>query len=278
MPLPTTSEVHKLNPLNLLTDEEHDSLFANARSINGLLKWAPDNSFVRTEGGLTCKACSSTLMYDFSNEKESFTAENMTAAFRQLKYDMKRHIKSITHEKLSLAMKEREEEESKLKKHGKQIAINCASVAYMTYKLDASYSSYENIITEFYNSGASVGQKNHSKEFPRLFLPHVYTSLAKAISSFIMNEGVPIGIVADKMTVNHRTRHIIGLRVPIFDINNDKLFENIYLEHHFCNDVSGRSLSKSIIDTLKKFGLNLSYIREQLVGLAVDGQYIQLWE
>lgn len=221
--------MQSFDAINLLTDEEHDNLFTSARTIDGLLKWAPDNTFVRTEGGLMCKAYSSTLSYDFTNEKDSFTCENMTDCFRLLKYDLKRHIKSATHEKQSLAMKEREEEELKLKEYGKQIAINCASAAYMTYKLDSSYSSYENIITEFCNSGASVGQKNHSKEFPRLFLPHVYSSLAKTICSYIMNEGVPIGIVADKMTVNHRTRHIIGLRVPIFDINNHKLFENIYL-------------------------------------------------
>ena len=60
------------------------------------------------------------------------------------------------------------EEELRLKENGKQIAINCASVAYMNYKSDTSYSSYESIITEFYYKGASIGQKNHSKEFARL--------------------------------------------------------------------------------------------------------------
>ena len=200
----------------------------------------------------------------------------MTDNFRLLKYDMKRHIKSATHEKQSLEMKKREEEELRLKENGKQIAINCASAAYMSYKLDTSYSSYENIITKFYKSGASVGQKYHSKESARLYLPHVYTSLAKTISCYIMNEGLPIGIVADKMTVNHRTHQIIGLRVPIFDLKNPYLFENIYLEHQYCNDVSGRGLSNSIIETLKKFGLSLPYIREHLVGFAVDGQYIRL--
>ena len=69
--------------------------------------------------------------------------------------------------------KESEEEKLKLKENGKQISINCASEAYMSHKLDASYSNYENIITEFYNSGASMGQKNHSKEFARLYLLHM---------------------------------------------------------------------------------------------------------
>lgn len=35
-------------------------------------------------------------------------------------------------------------------------------------------------------------------------------------------------------------------------------------------------MSDSILNTLKKFGINLTYLRKNLVGLAVDGQYVQL--
>lgn len=85
-----------------------------------------------------------------------------------------------------------------------------------------------------------------------------------------------MGIVADKITVNHRSRHIVGLRIPIFDINAKNLFHSIYLEHNFVNDFSGKGLSSSILNTLGKFGLDAQYVRQHLAGLAVDGQYIKL--
>ncbi|GBN17062.1 hypothetical protein AVEN_63808-1 [Araneus ventricosus] len=78
------------------------------------------------------------------------------------------------------------------------------------------------------------------------------------------------------MTVNRRSRHIVGLRIPIFDINTNNLFHSIYLEHNFVNDISGKGLSSSILKTLLKFGLDAQYVREHLAGIAVDGQYIKL--
>lgn len=42
-PFPTTSGILKSDSKDLLTDEGRDNLFANARSVDGLLKWAPNN-------------------------------------------------------------------------------------------------------------------------------------------------------------------------------------------------------------------------------------------
>lgn len=128
MPLPTTSKVQKLDALNLLTDEVHGTLFVNTRIIDGLLKWAPNNTFIRTDGDLTCKACSLTLMCDFNNEKDLFIYENMTATFRQLKYDMKRHIKIHYTWKTIFSNERKEGRKIKIKKVWKTLAINNASV------------------------------------------------------------------------------------------------------------------------------------------------------
>ncbi|GBM01691.1 hypothetical protein AVEN_271942-1 [Araneus ventricosus] len=118
-----------------------------------------------------------------------------------------------------------------------------------------------------------TGTKNHSKEFPRLYLPYVHSVLLKEIATFITSADLPVGKVADKITVNHRSRHIVGLRIPVFDINTNNLFHSIYLEHNFVNDFSGEGLSYSILKALLKFGLDAQYVREHLT---VDGQYIKL--
>lgn len=102
--------------------------------------------------------------------------------------------------------------------------------------------NYESVIAQFHNCGVFVGQKNYSKEFADCSLPQVYLVLLKNIASYICNEDLPIGIVADKMTVNHRTHHIVVIRIQIYYINHTTLFTSIYLEHHFCKDVTGKGL------------------------------------
>lgn len=48
------------------------------------------------------------------------------------------------------------------------------------------------------------------------------------------------------------------------------------MEHNFVTDYSGKGLCKSILDTLAKFGFDASYVRNNLAGMAIDGQYIKL--
>lgn len=62
-----------------------------------------------------------------------------------------------------------------------------------------------------------MGIKNHSKEFARNFLSHVHNILKSGSYKFYKIENdLTIGFLADKTTVNHRTRHIIGIRISIF--------------------------------------------------------------
>lgn len=256
-----------------LTPEEKLDLITSARSIDSLLRWA--HYFVRSDFGILCTTCGTVLQYDFNNG-HYFTDSAMPDSFRHLKYDLKRHILSDTHkESVKVFQKQKLNDELSFKE-GKENALNCASAAYLTYKLNTSYKSYESVITELHNSGSSVGCSNHSKEFCRLFLPHVHSVLKKEIASYIIDNDLPVGIFADKITLNHRSRHIVGMRVPIFDISSERLFNCIYLEHNFVPDFTGKGLTGSILNTCKKFCFDTSFLRNNLVGMAFDGQYIIL--
>lgn len=257
----------------ILTDQERGDLLSNARSIERLIKWS--GCFMRCDDGLLCKYCGTSLFYDYSNG-DSFTDDILPSPFRHLKYDLKRHLQSDKHLSNSKNYNGEQEKCVQLEKLGKESALNCANAAYFTYKMDMSYESYESLICLLHNSNCGIGVKNHSKEFPRLFLPVVHSVLHKEIASFIISNDLPVGVMADKVTVNHRSRHIIGLRVPFFDINSKNLYHSVYLEHNFVNDFTGKGLASSMLGTLDKFGFNLPFLRKNLVGLAVDGQYIKL--
>lgn len=256
-----------------LTFEEKLDLITASRSIDNLLKWA--HFFVKSEYGILCSVCGTVLQYDYNNG-ENFTESAMPDSFRHLKYDLKRHILSGMHKESVNKHEEKELVEELLSKEGKANALNCASAAYLTYKLNNSYKAYESIIATLHSTGSNVGVSNHSKEFPRLFLPHVHSVLKKEISSFIIDNELPVGIFADKITINHRSRHIVGLRVPVFDVTNPNLFNCIYLEHNFVKDYTGKGLTTSILNTCNKFGFDALFLRNSLVGMAFDGQYIQL--
>ena len=90
----------------------------------------------------------------------------------------------------------------------------------MSYKLGLSYATYENLITEIHTSGGNIGQKNHSKEFSQNLLGPMYEVLRNSIVSFVTDNKLPSGLLADKITAKHGTHHIIGIRVAIWDVNS----------------------------------------------------------
>ena len=161
-------------------------------------------------------------------------------------------------------------------KAGKLNTLNCANASYFIYKKNLSYGLYEDLVYIMNNSGCDIGTKNHSKEFPRTYLQFVHFVLMKEISRFIPSTNLSLGIIADKITINCRSRHI-GLRVPIFDVNIKNLFQSIKKEHNFVTDFTGKGLSSSILNTLSKFGFETQYVRNHLVGLAVDGRVDKIW-
>ena len=75
--------------------------------------------------------------------------------------------------------------------------------AYLAYKHGLSYSFYEHFMTEIYMSGGNVALKNHSKEFSRNFLGPMYNLLRNPVVSFVTENNLPFGLLADKMAATH---------------------------------------------------------------------------
>ena len=153
-------------------------------------------------------------------------------------------------------------EKQSLLKNAKNAAINCASAAYFGYKFGVPNTFYEHVVSEIYSSGGNVGLKNHSKEFSRKFATPMYDVLRKSFISYITDNHFPFGLIADKMTAKHRKRHIIGVRVPIWDINNSKINRDIYIRHSAIGFGSGESMVDHLLTNLQAFGIPLPYIRE----------------
>ena len=134
--------------------------------------------------------------------------------------------------------------EQELLDSGKKCGINCASAAYTCFYFAESKLSYEHHVADIFTAGGLVGSKNHSKNFSAFFLPHLYDVLRSSVSSFVTDNNLPFGLLADKISC--------------------------------ISDVTGKGITDHLIDTLDSFGLDRIYQRQNLVGCAMDGQYINL--
>ena len=88
-----------------------------------------------------------------------------------------------------------------------------------------------------------------------------------------MENKLPFGLLADKMTARHRKRHIIGIRVPIWDLNNSNINRDVYIRHSAVGYGSGEAIVDHLLSNLESFGFQIPYVRRHLIGMAMDGQY-----
>ena len=70
------------------------------------------------------------------------------------------------------------------------------------------------------------------------------------IKNFVIKNNLPFGVMADKMTSKHLTRHMVGIRLPIWDVRTSYLTKDLYLQCSPINDVTGLGLTNHVVGTL----------------------------
>ena len=260
---------------SVFSTERALDLVSNCCSIDIILSLLPFFNVTNdiNEEGLRCTICETTLKYDFKLGVDFDASDMLPSQFSHLKTSVKRHIQSSHHINTAVAKEKETAEQARLMKQAKEAAVNCASAAYFTLKSGMPYKSYEQVVTEIHSAGGSVGAKNHSKEFPRLFLPPIYNVLRGSFASYITEHRLPFGILADKMSAKHLKRHIMEIRVPIWDLNNSAINRDVYIRHSAIGYGSGEAVTDHLLENMTAFGFEMRYVRKHLIGMAMDGQY-----
>ena len=78
------------------------------------------------------------------------------------------------------------------------------------------------------------------------------------------------------MISKHLTRHMVGIRIPIWDICSSFLVIYLYIQCSPIKDVTDLGVTEHVIETFESYGTDRSYQRDNLSGCAMDGQYIHL--
>ena len=271
----TASANSKSSNSDLVEQDERILLITYSRSLRSILKFL--DNWTLSEDGLKCVTCGIIVKYDHLSEGTDFDKDDiLPRSFCNFKKGIIRHLQGDSHIKSLNSFQNAQAREKELLDVGKQCGINCASAAYTCIYFAESKQSYEHHIVDIYSSGGLVGTKNHSKNFPSLFLPHIYDVVRSNVSNYVTSNILPFGLIADKMTTKHLTRHMVGIRVPIWDIRYPFLAKDIYVQCSCINDVTGKGIASHLIETLESFGIDRIYQRENLAGCAMDGQYIKL--
>ena len=215
----------KASSIQGLDNEKTDILLKHARSIESILN-VVNGDFILIDEGLKCLCCDTIFHYDYLNLGDDFGTElTMPREFCNLKHHISRHLSNENH----LLAKQKEAEKKKQLEYAKDCGLSCASAAYTGFYFSESEKSFEYHLADMFNCGGSIGSKNHSFNFPHKFRPHVYATIRSSVSNYITMNNLPFGLLADKMTSKHLTRHMVGIRIPVWDINYTNINKDIYV-------------------------------------------------
>ena len=87
---------------------------------------------------------------------------------------------------------------------------------------------------------------------------------------FVTDNKLLFGLLADKMTAKQCKCHIIGICVPILDVNSPHINRDIYIRHSAVCYSSGKEIVKHLLHNFESFGLPIPYTRKYLIGMAMN--------
>ena len=239
-------------------------LIIGAKSVEQL-KFFTKKYFNFYDGQFTCIICGTIYKHDASGSVQ----------WSNFKGYLKRHLISPMHAKNVEIVKNSEQKNREELAEAKNYAMSCAKTAYLCFKDNIPYDSYPYMLQLIHSSGGNVGHQQHSRTFAAKFLPIVSNIIRETKSDDVKKK--LFEITADKITTHRRTRHIFGIRISqLNNITSEICAEDVYVSHSVVADVTSPGLAKHIIDCLEMFGINRVHTRENLIGMAFDGQYINM--
>eukprot|EP00794_Sanderia_malayensis_P004949 gene4949-5598_t len=201
-------------------------------------------------------------------------------ALRRLKAHLVEHVcESATHKFIAEEENLRKIREKENASRLYNVGMRIARIRYNGILQYRSYLDFEKDLLLAHLNGMDIGDINHSADFGKSLTNDIHTIIKNRIKinldSPLESTGKkrPVALIADKITPNKRTGHIMGLVVPIPEnsLSSDFLV-SIMLGSSVVKEHDAIGLATSMLKEFREFGATDS----QLEGVAVDGQYIKL--
>ena len=219
------------------------------------------------------------FQYDFAaHNTMSEIMSSQARPFLNLKKSIARHISdSQTHSNLK-EKKERDIKEAKAREaRNHEIGLHLFRLRYLGIKQGDSYLNFKNSLLTAHLNKVDIGDINNSFHFARDITKHIKKAMESKFADSLSvvlegtNEKRPVGIVADKITPNKRTGHIIGLIVPTPENPMTESFlVPVLLATPPVKDHTALGLAEQVKGVVTGAGV----VDGQEQGGGVDGQYI----
>ena len=205
------------------------------------------------------------------NEEDEHTKQ--TRKFLNLKGSIRKHFKTIPHNKNWEAWKAADDEKKAIVKRSYDVGMRIARICYVEYKEGNSKRHFETEILKAVLNGVDMGDINHSDQFVRKFRPFVRREIHEKTKQFLNSRLEQTGfypamnISADKGTNVHRSRQFTTAKccVP----NSPNLINSIFLGEPVVKHHDGPGVTESIKHETDKFAIK----PEQIEGASFDGAY-----
>ena len=155
----------------------------------------------------------------FKYEKQTgmrFTSdENLPDQFRNLKNNVKRHIKQSTTHIKNIQSQIEKQKEVKAKTKNYEAEMNLGRLCYKLYVKGRPFSEFEEDVLILNQANVNVGNLNHPRKFCPAFLPHVSKEVQSRLKQFSTSKlpqtghRPPLALSADKATYKHRSRQFL---------------------------------------------------------------------
>lgn len=200
---------------------------------------------------------------------------NLSMHFRNLKKNVKRHIKSDLHTDQWNLWEAAEKKKEKQRTRNQEVGLRVARTALANYQKGRSRTDFEDQILLQVTNGLEMGVLNNSFNFCQKFRKYVYQEVQIMVEKFLSTRTTETGfypalnIQCDKATSSRRSMQFTSCVCVL--ANSDVLLANMFLGHPIVKDGTAEGVTQLLCDELEKNKIK----PEQVEGLSVDGQYIK---
>jgi len=192
----------------------------------------------------------------------------------EITYEIKRHLKSATHQFCQDARAQQEAAAKKVRSAGLAVARQ----AYLTVCEAKSGLSFERLILNAHMLGVPVGVMNHSDDFYKKFVRSMHKVVVEGIAKFLRTPQEATGmpppfcIVADKMTALRRTGQMVGI-LAVVNGRIKAIFAGCL---PVTDGHTGAAVAQNLLNALSPYGITPEMWSQQFTGQSYDGQYFHL--
>ena len=210
------------------------------------------------------------FFYKFSEGTTFQPSERLPAAFSRLKMSVKAHLQGREHHKNKAAQVNAAKEAEARASIARTVNVRVGRTAYLVLKTSMPRERFEELIVLQHINGLDMGSTGHSVNLIAGFRTATHEVLMEQLRLHVTTQPC-VALMADKVTVNHRTIDITALTSIVPAAPAGELVQTYVVGAPIVINHDGKSMAEQWRDTVASVGIETT---DQLAAICTDGQYL----